>query len=240
MTHKINISIDDITPHPRSSIKVVKRCLELIEIFPNIKFSLFIPVAYWQTMPRRQMITSTKEPLRIDEHPTFCEILKSLPENNFEFCYHGYYHGIPHKSNNDEFQYLNEADAIEKFNSMFEVVADAGLSHKFKKIFRPPAWRMSPESFKASKKVGIEILALSPDAYAMETYKGEQDNFDKVVYYNVNPPFKELKLFEKTEIVYHACEWDKNFLDHQKTKDLSNFLLKNPSEYEFCFFEEML
>ena len=36
-----------------------------------------------------------------------------------------------------------------------------------------------------------------------------------VVYYNCNPPFDDLELYEKTEIVYHACEWDKNYLSKE-------------------------
>jgi hypothetical protein len=41
--YKVNISIDDISPHPQSSTKVLDRCFELINVFPEIKFSLFIP-----------------------------------------------------------------------------------------------------------------------------------------------------------------------------------------------------
>ena len=36
--NKLNVSIDDVSPHEKSSIKVVERCFELIKIFPDIKF----------------------------------------------------------------------------------------------------------------------------------------------------------------------------------------------------------
>ena len=172
--NKVNISIDDITPHPYASIKVIEHCQKLIKLFPDIKFSLFIPVAYWQTIPRPNIQTNTTAPLKISEHEEFCQALKALPEKNYEICYHGYYHGIPLRSNNDEFQYLN------------------------------------------------------------------YENFEKVVYYNVNPPFKELQLFDKTEMVFHACEWDKNFLSDEMATSLEEFISSNVDQIEFCFMEGLV
>ena len=75
MQHKINISIDDVSPHSESSVKVLEQCHDLIKEFPEIKFTLFVPIAYWRTMGP----TATKTPLRIDEHPEFCEVLKLYP-----------------------------------------------------------------------------------------------------------------------------------------------------------------
>ena len=239
MKSKLNISIDDVSPHPRSSIKVVEACKGLIKRFPDIKFSLFIPAAYWRSINCGHK-TATSSPLNIDKYDRFCTYLKNLPQNNFELCYHGLFHGIPHKSNNDEFHHLSYEEAIEKFNTMFEITKRAGLYKDFKKIFRPPAWRMSPEAIKAAKSVGIEILALSPDNYAKKTYQEEDDAFDNVVYYNVNPPFKQLRVFEKTEIVYHACEWDKNYLNDKKIEELAKFIEHNLGKIDFCFMEGML
>ena len=94
----INISIDDVSPHPKSSIKVLEQCEKLIKKYNDIKFTLFIPIAYWRTIGE----TLTKKPLSIDQHADFCEALKNLSKNNYELAYHGYHHGIPMKSNNDE------------------------------------------------------------------------------------------------------------------------------------------
>ena len=121
---KVNISIDDISPHPMSSVKVLERCFEIIKIFPKAKFSLFVPIAYWRTI---KPSIATNNALRIDMFPEFCKILSTLPEENFELCYHGFYHGIPGKSDNDEFQYLNYNQAVERFNAMFEVVKLSNL-----------------------------------------------------------------------------------------------------------------
>ncbi len=231
MPYKVNISIDDVSPHPLSSVKVIDNCYKIIDDFPLAKFTLFVPIAYWRTME----YTSTKGPLSIEEHPDFCQYLKMLPSENFEIGYHCYYHGIPGKSNNDEFQHLSMAEAINKFNLMFDIVEKAGLSEVFKPIFRPPAWRMSAAAIRAARDVGMKILALSPDDYATAVYCGEDKSFMNVNYYNVNPPWKPLRFFEKTGVVYHACEWDKNYLNLQKVDELRGFL--KGAEFDFCFME---
>ena len=75
MQSLLNISIDDVSPHPKSSISVVKRCFELIDVFPDIKFSLFVPVSYWRTV-RREI--ATPQPLQINLYPEFCESLRKI------------------------------------------------------------------------------------------------------------------------------------------------------------------
>lgn len=236
---KINISIDDVSPHPLSSIKVLDSCFELIEKFPHIKFTLFIPIAYWRTIKRE---TISDRPLVISDYQDFIFFINSLPEKNFEICYHGLFHGIPGKSDNDEFQYLTYDQAIEKFNTMFSIVSQSGLESKFKKIFRPPAWRMSPGAIKAAADVGIKTLALSKKDYAKETYAKEDESFNKVVYYDISPPFEPLpETYEREalEIVYHACEWDKSYLSKNMKEDLQNWILRKEESIQFCFIEEL-
>ena len=229
---KINISIDDVSPHPRSSHKILKQCEKLISEFPNIKFTLFIPIAYWRTFGD----TATNNPLYLWNYKELCDILKNLDDKNFELGYHGFFHGIPGKSNNDEFKTLTQEEAEKKINFMEEGLKKAGLYKKFKKIFRPPAWRMSSGAIKAFKNKDFEILALSKQQYALDVYKGEQTNFSKVNYYNLNPPFIPLTVLDEKQlnIVYHACEWDKNYLDMNKVEELSNFL-KTIDNKEFVF-----
>ena len=117
---------------------------------------------------------------------------------------------------------------------MLDGVKKANLENKFKKKFRPPAWRMSPGAIKSFKKAEFELLALSSQQYALDTYKGEDKIFEKVNYYNLNPPFIPLRELEKMNIVYHACEWDKNYLDKNKTNELIQFLEKIENK-EFSF-----
>lgn len=232
---KINISIDDVSPHPKSSIKVIDNCLSVIREFPNVKFSLFVPVGYWRTVKPG---IATEKPLFIHLFEDFCESLKQLPPENFEIGYHGLYHGIPGISDNDEFQSITYEEACQKFDIMFEISKLAGLDKVFKPIFRPPAWRMSPGAIRAAKDKGIKILALSPDDYALKTYEGEQNNFNRVVFYNCNPPFKLLKHFDNNEIVYHACEWDMNYFSESAQIELTNWL-KSQEHVQFCFLDNL-
>ena len=234
---KINISIDDVSPHPLSSVKVLDRCHELIDEFPQIKFTLFIPIAYWRTVKPQ---ISTSQPLPIHLFDDFCESLKRLPSENFEIGYHGLFHGIPGKTDNDEFMELSFSEALDKFNIMFDVVERAGLKDIFKPIFRPPAWRMSPGTFDACDEVGIKTLGLydGQEEY-LEVYAGKDKEFGKVIYANVMPPIHPLRIFDKTEVVYHACEWDKNYLSEEKTNQLKHFLNANIDKIKFHFMEDM-
>ncbi len=232
---KINISIDDVSPHPRSSIKVVENCKKIISCFPSAKFTFFVPTGYWRTL-RPNVATSS--PLLLSEHLDFCNELKQLSKNNFEIAYHGHYHGIPGKSDNDEVKDINYDDCVALYENMFQEAKKAGIYNDFKKIFRPPAWRMSPEAFKASKSVGIEILALTEKDYAKDSYKGEDLQYKNVTYSNIYPPFKNLHLkSDKTGIVYHACDWDKNYLSAEKTDELIKFLQNCNEEIEFVFMD---
>lgn len=238
MFSKVNISIDDITPHPHSSDEVLSRCYELIKIFPEIKFTLFIPMAYYRTMPAPPQ-AMCKEPMRIDLYPEFCKSLLDLSDNIFELGYHGLYHGIPNKTNNDEFRDLSYDKAIEKFEDMEKICKRAGLYQKMKLIFRPPAWKMSADAIRAARDFGFEILAFN----GYEPYAGhditEASKKNDIAYSSFYPPWRKIDMVEKTGIVYHACDWDKNYLNENLKCSLIDFL-KSSYEYEFCFMEHLL
>lgn len=233
MKKLLNVSIDDVSPHPMSSLKIIEKCNKILEEFPEIKFTLFIPTAYWRVQKY-----GTEEPLKISKFPNFCDTLRDLPKKSFEIGFHGHYHGIPNVSDNDELRDLSYDDSSKLIQEMIEEVKLSNLEKEFKKIIRPPAWRMSKDSIRSFKDNGFDLFSLSPDDYVKEFYNGEE-NHVPVVYFNVCPPFKELNLFDKTEIVYHACEWDKNYLDDQKVDELLKFLRYNQSDLEFCFIKEL-
>jgi hypothetical protein len=237
MSNLVNISIDDVSPHPFSSTKVIDQCFEIIKYFPSIKFTLFVPAAYWRTM-RKDI--ATKEPLRIDMFPDFCKQISNLPDKNFEIGYHGLFHGIPGKSDNDEMKSLDYTQSKALIQNMIEIVENAGLKNIFKPIIRPPAWRMSPQAIKAFRDSGFKILALNPLEPWVESYQGEHLKKDDVVYFTSSPPFKPLVLTEKTEIVYHACEWDKNYLGDDMKNSLIDFLIENQDNIKFEFMEGLL
>lgn len=237
--NNLNISIDDVSPHPKSSTKVLERCFELIEIFNDIKFTLFIPTAYWRTV---KPDISTDAPLVLSDYPEFCSEVRSLPSKNFEIGYHGHYHGIPGYSDNDEFKNLSYQEALDKVRLMKLTVKNAGLENTFSPIFRPPAWKMSPDCFKAFKDEGINNFAIFPLNFVKygwtqaESYKKEDDNSEYIKSYaTCFPPMKDLKLEKDTNIVYHACEWDKNYLSPELSKDLELFLSSRKEDFTFNF-----
>jgi hypothetical protein len=239
---RLSISIDDITPHPKSSTRVLDRCFELIEKFPDIKFNLFVPLSYWRTIPSPPE-SICQIPMKISDFPDFCSVIRSLPSKNFEIGMHGYYHGVPGVSNNDEFKSLDFNEAKNKFQQISSEICASNLENIIKPIFRPPAWRMSPEAIRAAYISGIELLALSPKEYAQQTYAGEHKAFGNYTLYDANPPFdnlcEDITSFEKYEVVYHACEWDKNYLSIEFTRQLENWIQKMSNQLQFSFLSEI-
>lgn len=233
----LNIGIDDVSPHPRSSLSILKNCEKILSKHPKVKFSLFVPVAYWRT---KMECVSTRNPLFLSEHEDFCESLKNLSKKTYEIGYHGYHHGIPYVSDNDEFRNMDFKESKDRYKLMFDEVKKAGLTNVFKKIFRPPAWRMSPESFDSGREMSIEIFALSDLDYALSIYKGKDLEKNDVVYSNMFPPEKPLFIQPHMCITYHACDWVKNFLNDQNTSELISFLDMLKDDVEFCFMKEML
>ena len=228
----LNISIDDVSPHPESSIKIIDRCELLLKQIPDLKFTFFVPTGYW----RRIGSQATKEPFLLRDYPDFCEKLLKLDKDKYEIGFHGHHHAAHANTNNDEFGLANYEFAMQHFQMMFDEIKIANIESAFSKmIFRPPAWRMSKESFEAAKNFNFKCFALSPKEYAQQTYFGSDKECKNVVYYNCNPPTDDLILFDKTEIVYHACEWDRNYFSEKYAQELLEFLKKNENQYESRF-----
>ena len=95
---------------------------------------------------------------------------------------------------------------------------------------------MSPEAFKCLSDRGFELFAVTDLDYALQTYAGAEKKYPST-FSTQFPPFKELKKQEKCGIVYHACEWDRNYLSAEHVASLVNFLNKDPDS-EFCFLGE--
>ena len=223
--YKVNISIDDITPFPKSSTSVLDRCYELLETFPEMKFTLFVPTAYHRSIG----ITKTDKKYYISQYEDFCEILKKLPKENFEIGYHGHHHGIYGVTNNDEFKNLDYTDSTRVITQMLEEAKQSEIP--FKPIFRPPAWKISDQAVKVLKEKGIQIIAGSDRCppYKMEGLK--------YVYETCAPPISPLQFYDETVVVFHACNWDRNYLTRLYTGVLERFLQQQ--DVKFAFMEEI-
>jgi len=214
---KINISIDDVSPHPKSSIRVIGQCEKILKRVPGAKFTIFVPTAYWRTIPSPPE-SLCEGPLRLSLFPDFCRALRDLPADAYEVGFHGHHHGIPGVTNNDELKTLSRDQAADVFSRMIREATEAGLADTFKMILRPPAWRLSPAAFDAA--VGIfDVLALHPGDEYLPVYRGRQfnDHWNKrVVFADAVPPLMEKPAsWETLEVVFHACEWDRNYLSDQ-------------------------
>lgn len=209
--YRINISVDDVCPHPKSSLKFLNLCDGLIGEFPDIKFTFFIPMAY-------RLVGELE--YRVDKYKKFCDEINVLSSSNFEIGWHGYNHDIWDKSfqcKNREFSHLDYKETSDIFDNMLRVAKDAGIIEKFIPVFRPPAFKISKDAclYCDNKKI---IVSKSV---------------------NVNPPAKPLKLFDKTEILYHACEWDRSYFSEERCKELKNFLRDNIDSVKFVFIRDL-
>lgn len=238
---QMNISIDDVSPHRLSGLDVIDRCYDVIRHFPDVKFTLFVPTAYWRTVviPGRAD-TTTRRALFINEHPEFCRQLAKLPRSNFEVGYHGRFHGIPGRSNNDEFRSIDTSVCATLWHDMNLDVSNAGLTHVFKDIFRPPAMYMSPDAlrFFAARDV---TLALSPRQIHVSSYGDALvEVLDKVVFANVWIPddrLDDVSCDEHIELLYHACSWDGGYFNSERVAELITWLGSN--EVRHSFMDEM-
>jgi peptidoglycan/xylan/chitin deacetylase (PgdA/CDA1 family) len=211
----INLSVDDLTYHSDSNMSVIEGANYIIKAMPQALITLFIPAAYWRTVKNNKNPT----PLFLSNNELFVNELKALP-SQYEFAYHGYFHGIENVSNNDEFKYLSTEEAIHKIELMEEEVKKCGLEDRFKKIFRPPGWGINDDVIQVFLNKGYH-LSLASEAPFSNNFA--QIQHPMISYYNVSPPMKSLDLFEKTSVVYHACTWSKNYLSIEAAQQFIDF-----------------
>ena len=154
--NKFSLSLDDFSPHPRAgfNFESIVWCNKLIERFPDVKISLFVPAAYSRLNERQYYLT---------DFPEWVKMVKELPDN-YRICPHGLFHRrtitdfVFHKkeaSNNDEFQFLNKTQAKVTIHKMLAEFENVGL--KYSKVFRPPGWKISLSSAEVLTTMGFII-----------------------------------------------------------------------------------
>lgn len=243
---RINIGIDDVSPHPRSSVSVIDTCNKVIADISNhcdiaVKFTFFVPTAYWRTV---RVGTMTDEPLLISHYSAFCDVLSKLDRASYEVAYHGHYHGIPWVSDNDELRSVDYVSACRAYDAMLDEAARAGLHDTFRMIIRPPAWRMSAAAIDAAIDYGFSLSLLDRD-YAIQSYAGHDftHDADRVLYCNVTPPHDDINVCSRLRtaiIMYHACDWDAGFFHGNNVHALVDFILNNAQRISFKHQHELL
>lgn len=216
----VNISIDDVCPHPIMRFYAVSRITDLLDKYPNLKCSLFVP-----TRLKRYKYKEKEYPL--ENYPDFVDQLKSLPSKNFEICYHGHMHGNSKpKSNNDEFRYIDKQKTIELLNESKKVFDSLGLT--VNPVFRPPGFWMNAEAFAGCKEFGIKVLALHNKKQYIACYAGEHLKYERVIYIGRQPDNNR-----HVELLFHAGKDQKDFLNKQMFKELCKKLDKWSPSFSF-------
>lgn len=217
----INISIDDISPHPKMGLDCLRNLDSLLNKFPNIKISLFVPTSIC-----RYKFGEKKYCLL--DYPKFVEEIKKLP-NNFEICYHGHFHGNKvKKSNNDEFRYLDATKTQELLNTSYKIFKETGIS--VKNVFRPPGFWMSQWAFEGCKNFGIKTLALNRDKRYRKCYNRQHKSFNNVVWVGKNTDY--------IEMFFHAGKDQRNYIGKESVKIIMN-TINNYKDIEFVFLEQL-
>lgn len=239
----ITISIDDICPHQYSGKKTIENCKKLLEMNPNLKFIFFIPIAYKRISGRVNILSEpnnpevniiNKTPLYLSNHKEFCKLVFNLPPENFQFGYHGYFHSKidrPGRSNNGEFKQLSYQETISKIKLMEAEVSKTILKDRFVKIFRPPGWAISNQGIKAFLDQGYTLHLSKSVPYDFQNI--EKSLLKKIYYYDYSPPGSNLENPKKEDIhiVYHACEWLRNYMSIEQIDVLLDFY----KEYKLSF-----
>lgn len=223
---KFSLSLDDFSPKPGTNN--LEWCFKIIEDHPGIKIDLFIPSAYARL--------NDVHPFYISGDPEWVKTVKFLP-SNFGICLHGMYHRRKvdgptkyHNSNNDEWEHLTYKEAEAKFYAMTKEFDRAGL--KYKKVFRPPGWRLSRGSAKLLFDKGFTIAG---DTKYYNILKDKVPNMQWISYnWDMTGPCKE-----KGDIVAygHTSDWTNNYMNEERYKLLKDLLSKE--QFDFRFIEEM-
>jgi peptidoglycan/xylan/chitin deacetylase (PgdA/CDA1 family) len=177
-----NLNLDDFHPQlspdfggdpERGTFKLL---MSLLEEFPNLKITLFT-VPNWIDRPRictriwylfkyklglRVIKPYENEPFRIDKHPKWCNIVRSLvKEGRFEIAVHGYNHCNPYLyTHGQEFIGLSEREVHERILRAEELFHRCEIP--FVKGFRPPGWGLSAELIRVLQKLNYKFIAPFP------------------------------------------------------------------------------
>lgn len=246
MKRKFNLSLDDLSPHPRAGLNFesIGWCDKIIENFPELKINLFVPAAYTRL--------GDDKAYYISQDKDWLEKLKKLSPDNYRINVHGMFHRRISKahgnSNNDEWQYLGYSSAEILRNHMAAEFVKAGLykygapANKmhplFRPTFRPPGWKISRGAVQALQS------PFSDGANGVNCFAGSKEYYEKVkdvlrvkwVSYNwdLTGPCKETG----DVVAYgHTSDWTNNYMNEERYKLLKDFL--DNEEVEFRWIEEM-
>lgn len=224
---KLNLSLDDWSPHPRAGLnfECVKWCDKIIEQYPDFKVNLFTTAAYCRLHEQPNFLSNNKD---------WVDRVKALPKN-YRINLHGYHHRRTDPrfpvSNNDEFQFLDEANTDFVLDKIEEEFRKVGLSHT--RTFRPPGWKLS---FPAARALTARGYKIAGDKTHYEMFKNSIPKLNWISY-NWDTT-KKCKITEGDVVAFaHTSDWTKNYMNEERY-NLIIELLKTRT-FEFKFIEDM-
>lgn len=138
-----NLTLDDLIPRFHDFMALER----LTKAIPGIKITVFMPANSSAWGAGRNDIL---------KHQGWCKSVAALPDKNFEFMPHGYYHNGP-GTKRPEFANLSVAEAQDRLVMTEGALTEAGLTYV--KGFRPPGWELSQGTIEALGELGYLFLA---------------------------------------------------------------------------------
>lgn len=107
----------------------------------------------------------------------------------------------------------------------------SNLYERFSKIFRPPGWKISNQAINAFIDKGFTLHLHKDIPYDLT----DVQNTNKIYYCDYMPPEIPLNNSDKKffHIVFHACEWLKNFLSVESCELVMNFFKNKNLAFRF-------
>ena len=205
---KVQIGIDDLSPRPTQSFELWHNVEKLLAA--GLKVDLFVTFA---------MVRDNNGPFILSQHPGFVKSLRSLSQHeNLALNVHGYYHSAGPRNNNDEFLRTPKSDLDKRLVKINSLIKQLGLD--FKKVFRPPAWKISQDAVNLLVDHGYTHLSLlkgHPPTTKM--YESLDLSKLKIHYCNASPP--EIPFVDgDIAVTYHFSTHLKNALTDDNVSSL--------------------
>ena len=144
---KIQIGIDDLCPRPTQGFELWHNVETLLDA--GLKVDAFVTFG---------MVREMYGPYYLWKHPEFVDRLHEVSDRpGFALNVHGMTHGwgergFPNFSNNDEFLLGDKKTLDERLTMIDSFIEESGL--QFKKVFRPPGFKISPDGVNLLKDHG--------------------------------------------------------------------------------------
>jgi hypothetical protein len=225
-----NISLDDACSHPKANPfpEVIGWCDKLIKRWPDIKIDFFTSAAYARL---------NEEPYFLSQHPEWVKQANALPQKNYRFNCHSYYHrrlSVKYgNSNNNEVEKTDEKETRLLIGHMLKEFDATGL--KYSKVFRAPGFHIGVPAARVLTEMGFKIA-------------GNQKYFDQL-----NGRVKNLRyggiynwdLNKECNITVGdvmACGHTSNWTTNYFCEPVYNMVVKllESREFEFKFLDEII